>query len=645
MLGISSIILFQKMVQTAKQGLIEDFKSNTNRIEASVAAQFYERYGDVQAFAINPVIAGMDKTNIINFLNQYSVMYGIYDLILITDLKGNLVAVNDISPDKKPIEIKTLYTKNYSNEPWFKAVISEKYTEDKSRGLTGTYVEDPGFDKIVAASYGEARFGSSFSTAIKDAAGKTIGVITNRAGARWFELEIQKTYLSLKEKGLKDAEITLLDKEGNVFVDYDPAYNNSNKLDVVHDPNVLGKLNLAQKGLKPAQDLVQGKSGSGFFTHARKKIIQLAAYSPIHDNKIVPSLGWGVLIRTTEDVLFQEIYNSQKWFYSLFALAVITSLIISYKISNSVSLKLEKIIENLSKSSNEVAYESNKIATSSGQLSLAINQQAASLQETSATIEEISSIVNKNSDQAKDANLISSKSLKSAQVGTEVVSDLVKAINSISVGTNDIANQIDQTNQEIQKVVGIIIEIGQKTKVINDIVFQTKLLSFNASVEAARAGESGKGFAVVAEEVGNLAAMSGNASQEIASMLDESVKSVTSIVENSKNKIQILLNESKLKVEHGINVSSKCEAVFNEVLQNASNISRMISDISNSSLEQSQGIVEINKAVMQLDLVTQQNTETTSTFNVTAETLSAQAKDLNVIINDLHYIVSATKNS
>ena len=158
----------------------------------------------------------------------------------------------------------------------------------------------------------------------------------------------------------------------------------------------------------------------------------------------------GILVRTTDDVLFQDIYNSQKWFYSLFALAVITSLIITYKISNSVSLKLEKIIKNLSKPSNEVAHDSNKITTSSGQLSLAINQQAASLQETSATIEEISSIVNKNSDQAKDANLISSKSLKSAQVGTEVVSDLVKAINSISVGTNDIANQIDQTNQEIQ---------------------------------------------------------------------------------------------------------------------------------------------------------------------------------------------------
>lgn len=49
--------------------------------------------------------------------------------------------------------------------------------------------------------------------------------------------------------------------------------------------------------------------------------------------------------------------------------------------------------------------------------------------------------------------------------------------------------------------------IKGKRKVINQIVFQTKLLSFYASVEVARAGESDKGFAVVAEEVGNLATM------------------------------------------------------------------------------------------------------------------------------------------
>jgi methyl-accepting chemotaxis protein len=89
---------------------------------------------------------------------------------------------------------------------------------------------------------------------------------------------------------------------------------------------------------------------------------------------------------------------------------------------------------------------------------------------------------------------------------------------------------MNKSNDEISSIVKVIAEIGDKTKVINDIVFQTKLLSFNASVEAARAGEQGKGFAVVAEEVGNLATMSGKAAEEISSMLGDSMGKVELIV-------------------------------------------------------------------------------------------------------------------
>ena len=77
------------------------------------------------------------------------------------------------------------------------------------------------------------------------------------------------------------------------------------------------------------------------------------------------------------------------------------------------------------------------------------------------------------------------------------------------------------------------------------IVFQTKLLSFNASVEAARAGEYGKGFSVVAEEVGNLAQMSGIAAKDISALLQSSVKKVEQIATESKTKIDRLVQNSK----------------------------------------------------------------------------------------------------
>ena len=79
---------------------------------------------------------------------------------------------------------------------------------------------------------------------------------------------------------------------------------------------------------------------------------------------------------------------------------------------------------------------------------------------------------------------------------------------------------------------------------INDIVFQTKLLSFNASVEAERAGEHGKGFAVVAQEVGNLATMSGESAEEITKILDESVKMVQKLVSSNQVEIEKLVQEN-----------------------------------------------------------------------------------------------------
>src|SRR3954468_23516662 len=87
--------------------------------------------------------------------------------------------------------------------------------------------------------------------------------------------------------------------------------------------------------------------------------------------------------------------------------------------------------------------------------------------------------------------------------------------------SNDLLNDLKTSFQAIQN----------KTRVINDIVFKTKLLSFNASIEAARAGQYGKGFSVVAEEVGRLAQTSGKAAKEIEALLSESRKKSTAAIE------------------------------------------------------------------------------------------------------------------
>lgn len=302
--------------------------------------------------------------------------------------------------------------------------------------------------------------------------------------------------------------------------------------------------------------------------------------------------------------------------------SILISVLLAFLVMKAVTKAINQIISNLDDNSTQVTSAAQQIASSSEQLSQAATEQASSLEETASSIEEMNSMVQKNSENARKSSEVSGTSQISATRGKEVVQDMIKAIDAIN-----------ESNQEISEIVKVIGEIGNKTKVINDIVFQTKLLSFNASVEAARAGEHGKGFAVVAEEVGNLAQMSGNAAKEIASMLEDSIQKVDRIV-----------NETKGKVENGTEVARQCGDVLDEIVTNVSSVTQMVGEISTACQEQAQGVQEITKAMNQLDQVTQENAATSEEAASTAEELSAQAESLRGVVQLLIQTIKGTQS-
>jgi methyl-accepting chemotaxis protein len=219
------------------------------------------------------------------------------------------------------------------------------------------------------------------------------------------------------------------------------------------------------------------------------------------------------------------------------------------------------------------------------------------------------------------------------------------AINEIK-GTNDqILNQMESSNKEFAEIVKIISEIGEKTKVIDDIVFQTKLLSFNASVEAARAGEHGKGFAVVAEEVGNLAQMSGNAAKQITDLLSGSIKKVNDIVNQTSARVDQLVEVGKDKISMGLSTATKCRDALNIISENANTVTAMVTEIAHASKEQSQGVQEINKAISQLDQVTQQNAAVAQGSSSQAEHLKAESISLSSAVMTLTELMGTEKST
>jgi methyl-accepting chemotaxis protein len=214
-----------------------------------------------------------------------------------------------------------------------------------------------------------------------------------------------------------------------------------------------------------------------------------------------------------------------------------------------------------------------------------------------------------------------------------VVEEMIGAIEGISESNETIRVQIEESNKQISDIVTVIAEIDTKTKIINDIVFQTKLLSFNASVEAARAGEHGKGFAVVAEEVGSLAEMSGRAAKEISDLLESSIKKVEGIVEDTKTKVERLMHTSKDRIQNGTKIANQCGDVLNGIVGNVNSVNTMVAEIAEACLEQSQGVQEITKAISELDQATQQNAATSEETASAAEELAQQAVALKNVVH------------
>ncbi|PRM89503.1 chemotaxis protein [Aliarcobacter cryaerophilus] len=197
-------------------------------------------------------------------------------------------------------------------------------------------------------------------------------------------------------------------------------------------------------------------------------------------------------------------------------------------------------------------------------LNLSSNEAAASLEETAAALEEITSNIRNNTESIAKMSMLSN--------------GVTKAVNEGQAMANQTTTAMDEINIQVNLV-------NEAISVIDQIAFQTNILSLNAAVEAATAGEAGKGFAVVAQEVRNLATRSAEAAKEIKAIVERAT----------------------VKANEGKTIATNMIDGYKNLNNNISSTMNLISDIENASKEQLLGIEQINDAVNQLDQQTQQN--------------------------------------
>lgn len=368
---------------------------------------------------------------------------------------------------------------------------------------------------------------------------------------------------------------------------------------------------------------------------SNKTISKLAYYTYFKE--------WNWILAT--EINFSEIEDKTKSvifkFMIFFIIGIfILFLVVTYIIQKSAIGPLLAISSELADSSISIKKASEENLEVSNTMNEANTEQSSNLQETAASVDEISAMVQRNRDAAKDSSRIATENLKSVNDGRDSIKELIDSITEMSNTSESTSQKMKQNIDNIVQIQEIIKNIDSKTQVINDIVFQTKLLSFNASVEAARAGESGKGFAVVAEEVGNLAQMSGGASDEISSLINESMTKVKEIVNNITQTAESIVDETKGASEKSTVSANSCDKLFNTILESIQILTDRINEISTASDEQSRGVEEISTAMKRLDTLSHNSTQISKDTKKSAEGLTINSKELDDIVENISNIIN-----
>lgn len=361
---------------------------------------------------------------------------------------------------------------------------------------------------------------------------------------------------------------------------------------------------------------LEGKSGNVITKNYLGEDV-VASYGPVD----FIGLKWAIFASKNVSEAFGPATTLSYWMAGIALASICFTFIFGTFVGRSIANPILKVANELGENSMVVALPSDELANSSRQLSDLASQQASSIESTAASIEEISAMVNNNVEQSEKSTQLSGQVKATADQGNQSMNKLIGSMEDIIA-----------SNEKIQELVKVISEIGEKTGVIDEIVFQTKLLSFNASVEAERAGEHGRGFAVVAQEVGNLAQMSGKAASEIASMVKSSVKSAEAIT-----------NENKAKVELGHDLVKDTAKYLAEIAHDAEDLLSQAQQITNASKEQSEGIAQVNRAMGELDKATQLNSQTSRSTAKSSEDMASQAERLKENISLLVTLVEGQK--
>ena len=211
---------------------------------------------------------------------------------------------------------------------------------------------------------------------------------------------------------------------------------------------------------------------------------------------------------------------------------------------------LSEVVANIENAEREVSTSSAQMYANSAVLSRAAAEEADTVSQLNDSLHNVHDQINDSAGKAAQARDMTEQAVSAMNEGNEKMAKMLDAMNEINTTSSQIANII---------------------KTIQDISFQTNILSLNASIEAARAGAAGKGFAVVAGEVGNLANKTAQAAKSTTGLIETSLKAV----------------------EHGTVIANETAEMLGMIVGKAGESAKVVEEIADASTHQAESVKQV----------------------------------------------------
>jgi methyl-accepting chemotaxis protein len=542
-LTIGSVFAFDRSRSAMRDEAHDSLQVTGDSINEKIDRNLFERYGDVQAFAFNPD-AQSSVVDITNAADFYTKNYGFYDLMVITDKNGRVLATNTINPDGSALNTSSLIGKSLASESWFATVA----------GLPAgkTDYGQPVVDSFVTSVLPNAGYSLRFSAPIFNDKGEVVRTWTNYASLERVAGQIMDEQTSkLHDEGDKSIVSSLVGRDGSLLL------TTADDVEVGTTVFAGGADEAGAIAKFAGDDIVQSslaKGALGFAGYEFRAVVQQdraeaeAVSTSLRNFMFVLWLVCGLAIGVCA------------WFL---ARSIVRPLADASRQVAQTSAGLTRVSEALGTTSAATASQATSVATASEEVDASVSTVASAMEEMTASISEI---------------------------GEATVQASTSATAAVAV--------VQSTTQTISQLGTSSEEIGKVLDVITSIAEQTNLLALNATIEAARAGEAGKGFAVVANEVKDLAKETADATEEIgrriAAIQDDTRGAITAIGEIASvigqiNEVQTTVASA---IEEQTATSSEISRNVAEVAAGSSSIAGNITSVAHAAQDTSSGAAD-----------------------------------------------------